>query len=42
MLCIQVPESLQAKLAAMASFAEKTPEQRALELLEERLDHHSA
>ena len=42
MLCIQILESLQAKLAAMASFAEQTPEQLALELLEERVDHHSA
>lgn len=42
MLCIEIPEPLQAKIAAMATLAEQTPEQLALELLEERLDHHSA
>ena len=42
MLCIKIPEPLQTKIAAMASLAEQTPEQLALELLEERIDHHSA
>jgi hypothetical protein len=42
MLCIHVPESLQEQIVALAMHAEQTPEQMVLELLEERLDHHSA
>jgi hypothetical protein len=42
MLCLEIPDSLQAKIAAMASLAQQTPEQLALDLLEEQLDHHSA
>ncbi len=42
MLGIEVPESLQGKIVAMATLAEQTPEQWVLEMLEERLDHSSA
>lgn len=42
MLCIQVPESMQEQIVAMATLAEQTPEQLVVEMLEERLDHHSA
>ncbi len=42
MLCIQIPERLGEKIATMATLAEQTPEQLALEILEERIDHQSA
>ncbi len=42
MLCIEVPESIEAKITAMATLAKQTPEELALEMIEERLDHHSA
>lgn len=42
MLTLEIPEQLQRKIAVMASLAEQTPEQLALEMLEEHLDHHSA
>jgi len=42
MLTLEIPEQLQKKIAVMASLAEQTPEQLALEMLEEHLDHHSA
>ena len=42
MLTLEIPEQLQRKIAVMVSLAEQTPEQLALEMLEEHLDHHSA
>lgn len=42
MLTLEIPESLQQKIAVMASLVAQTPEQFALEMLEEHLDHHSA
>jgi PHD/YefM family antitoxin component YafN of YafNO toxin-antitoxin module len=42
MLSIQVPDQLEDKIAALAMLTEQTPEQLALELLEERIDHQSA
>lgn len=42
MLTIEIPEPLQDKIRIMARQAEQTPEQLALEVLEEHLDHRSA
>ena len=42
MFSIQISDQLEEKIVTMAMLAEQTPEQLALELLEERLDHHSA
>jgi len=41
-LCIEIPERLGEKIAALAALAEQTPEQLALEILQERIDHQSA
>ncbi|MBK5971302.1 MULTISPECIES: hypothetical protein [Thiorhodovibrio] len=42
MLNIEIPDRLREKIAAIATLAEQTPEQLALEMLEERIDHQSA
>lgn len=39
---IEVPENLMKKITAFAMLTEQTPEQWALEMLEERIDHQSA
>ncbi len=42
MLCIEIPERLSEKITLLAILAEQTPEQMAVEILEERIDHQSA
>ncbi|MGI9210936.1 MAG: DUF2442 domain-containing protein [Methylococcaceae bacterium] len=39
---IEVPENLMKKITAFAMLTEQTPEQWALKMLEERIDHQSA
>jgi len=42
MLTIKIPDDLQNKLSSFASIAGQSPEQVALEIIEERIDHQSA
>ncbi|MGR3317151.1 MAG: hypothetical protein ACUZ8O_01550 [Candidatus Anammoxibacter sp.] len=42
MLTIKIPDDLQNKLTSFAVLAEQTPEQVALEIIEERIDHQSS
>ncbi len=42
MLTLDIPDALQHKIRVVAQMAEQTPEQLALEMLEEHLDHLSA
>ncbi len=42
MLTINLPDDLQNKLNSFAILAKQTPEQVALEIIEERIDHKSA
>ena len=42
MLTINIPDDLQNKLSSLAVLAKQTPEQVALEIIEERIDHQSA
>lgn len=42
MLTIKIPDDLQNKLKGFAVLAGQTPEQVALEIIEERIDHQSA
>ena len=42
MLTIEIPDCLQERIVVLAKQAEQTPEQIALEMLEEHLDHRSA
>jgi len=42
MLTINIPDDLQKKLSSLAVLANQTPEEVALEIIEERIDHQSA
>lgn len=42
MLTIKIPDDLQDKLSNFAVLVRQTPEQVALEIIEERIDHQSA
>ena len=42
MLTVTIPDELQGKLANFAVIAGQTPEQAALEIIQERIDHQSA
>ena len=42
MLTIKIPDHLQNKLSSFAVIAGQSPEQVALEIIEERIDHQSA